>query len=145
MQEQKATDEITRAWWALRIFFGAVPLVAGLDKYFNLLTDWTQYVNPLLTRLVPLSPSTLMHIVGMIEIAAGVIVLTRWTRVGAYVVMAWLLSIALNLALMGKYYDVAVRDIGLAIAAFTLAQLAAKREATVPEANARLVAPASNY
>ena len=138
MNNAKANDSMDRAWWALRIFFGAVPLVAGLDKYFNVLTDWSAYVNPLMTKILPLSASTFLHIVGVIEIAAGIVVLTRWTRLGAYVVMLWLLGIACNLALMGKYYDVAVRDIGLAIGAFTLAQLAARREAMAPQTEARL-------
>ena len=83
MNNAKANDSMDRAWWALRIFFGAVPLVAGLDKYFNVLTDWSAYVNPLMTKIVPLSASTFLHIVAVIEIAAGIIVLTRWTRLGA--------------------------------------------------------------
>jgi uncharacterized membrane protein YphA (DoxX/SURF4 family) len=140
----KATDDMNRAWWALRVFFGAVPIVAGLDKYLNILTNWSAYLNPAVTRVLPLSPTTLLHIVGVIEIAAGVIVLSRWTRLGAYVVMFWLLGIAGNLAMMGKYYDVAVRDIGLAIAAFTLAQLAAKREAEMPERELALTAQRAN-
>jgi len=139
MKTTRINDSMDRAWWALRIFFGAVPLVAGLDKYFNVLTDWSVYVNPLVTKIVPLSPSAFLHIVGVIEIAAGIVVLTRWTRLGAYAVMLWLLGIACNLALMGKYYDVAVRDIGLAIGAFTLAQLAAKREAMAPQTDLSLL------
>jgi hypothetical protein len=121
-----------------------VPLVAGLDKYFNVLTDWSAYVNPLMTKIVPLSAATFLHIVGVIEIAAGIVVLTRWTRLGAYVVMLWLLGIAFNLAMMGKYYDVAVRDIGLAIGAFTLGQLAARREAMAPQTDSRLLTQSLN-
>ncbi|HEV2696737.1 MAG TPA: hypothetical protein VGU90_02020, partial [Terriglobales bacterium] len=72
--------------------------------------------------------TTFMHIVGVVEIAAGLIVLSRWTRLGSYVVTLWLVAIALNLLVMGKFLDVAVRDLGLAVAAFTLSQLTAVRE-----------------
>jgi hypothetical protein len=106
-------------------------MVAGLDKYFNLLTDWTAYLNPLATKLMPISAATFMHIVGVVEIAAGVVVLTRWTRLGSHVVTAWLVAIALNLLSVGKFFDVAVRDLGLAVAAFALSQLTAVREERV--------------
>ncbi len=119
------------AWWALRIGLGVAPIVAGLDKYFNILTDWSMYLSPLATRVVPVSPATFMHIVGAIEIVAGIIVLSRWTRIGAYIVMAWLLAIAINLLTTGMFRDVAVRDVGLAIGAFALAQLTAVREGAV--------------
>src|SRR5205814_3753582 len=144
MNNAKANGSMDRAWWALRIFFGAVPLVAGLDKYFNILTDWSAYVNPVMTKILLLSSSTFLHIVGVIEIAAGIVVLTRWTRLGAYVVMLWLVGIACNLALMGKYYDVGVRDIGLAIGAFTLAPLAVWREAMAPPTVASLFTQSGN-
>lgn len=113
--------ELNGSYWALRVAFGAVPIVAGLDKYFNLLTHWDQYVSPLAGNVI--SPVALMHIVGVVEIVAGVLVLSRWTRLGAYVVMAWLLAIALNLLTTGKYFDIAARDVVLSIAAFTLAKL----------------------
>lgn len=109
-------------WWALRLAYGLVPIIAGLDKFTNLLTDWTQYLSPLVARVVP--AATFMHIVGVIEIVAGVLVLSRWTRIGAYVVGAWLIGIALNLVTTGRYFDIAVRDIVMAIGAFTLARLA---------------------
>ncbi|MDD5541567.1 MAG: hypothetical protein PHX83_00155 [Acidobacteriia bacterium] len=114
-------------WWVLRIVYGVVPILVGLDKYFDKLTDWRMYLNPLATRVIPVSPTTFMHIVGPVEIIAGLIVLSRWTKVGAYIVMLWLLSIALNLITMGMFLDVALRDVGLAVGAFTLAQLSAVR------------------
>src|SRR5262249_19600219 len=104
------------------------PIVAGLDKFFNILADWTMYLSPLATKVVPVSAATFMHIVGVVEIIAGIVVLTRWTRVGAWVVMAWLLSIAVNLLTMGMFYDLAVRDVEVAIGAFALAQLTAVKE-----------------
>lgn len=109
-------------WWALRLAYGLVPIIAGLDKFTNLLTDWTQYLSPLVANLVP--ASTFMHIVGVIEIVAGVLVLTRWTRIGALVVGAWLVAIAINLITTGHFFDVAVRDLVMAVGAFTLSRLA---------------------
>lgn len=121
-------NRINTAWWALKISFGAVPIIAGLDKFLNLLTDWTMYLSPLATSVVPVSPQTFMHIVGLIEVVAGIAVLSRFTRVGSYVVMAWLVAIALNLLTMGRFFDIAVRDLVMALGAFVLAQLTAVRE-----------------
>ncbi len=131
MHSTESNNRLNTTWWALRVLFGFVPIAAGLDKFFNLLTDWTNYLNPLATRLVPVTPATFMHIVGVIEIAAGVVVLSHFTKLGAYVVSVWLVAIALNLLVMGKFLDVAVRDLGLAVAAFSLAQLTAVREESV--------------
>ena len=97
MHKTEIDTRLDSTWWALRLLFGVVPVVAGLDKYFNLLTDWTAYLNPLATKLLPISAPTFMHIVGVVEIAAGLIVLSRWTRLGSYVVTLWLVAIALNL------------------------------------------------
>jgi uncharacterized membrane protein YphA (DoxX/SURF4 family) len=128
MHTTEPDNRLNTTWWALRLLFGVVPIAAGLDKFLNLLTDWTLYLNPVVTKLLPVAPSTFMHIVGVIEIAAGIVVLSRLTRLGAYVVTIWLVAIALNLLVMGKFLDVAVRDLGLAVAAFSLAQLTAIRE-----------------
>jgi len=124
----ESADRINKSWWALRIALGVGPILAGIDKYFNLLTDWKMYLNPLATRIVPVSPATFMHVVGLVEILAGVLVLSRWTRIGGYVVMAWLVVIAANLVAMGMFYDLAVRDIEIAVGAFVLAELSAVRE-----------------
>jgi len=121
-------DRLNIAWWALRIGLGVGPILAGIDKYLNILTDWSMYLSPLATKVVPVSPATFMHIVGAVEVSAGVVVLTRWTRIGSYVVMAWLLSIAVNLLTTGMFYDLAVRDVEIAVGAFALAQLTAVRE-----------------
>ena len=125
---QNTDNRLNTTWWALRVQFGFVPIAAGLDKFFNLLTNWEMYLNPLAIKAIPVSPATFMHIVGVIEIIAGVVVLSKLTRIGAYVVTLWLIAIALNLLTMGKFLDVAVRDLGLAVAAFSLAQLTAVRE-----------------
>ncbi len=125
---QNTDDRLNTTWWALRLLFGLVPIAAGLDKFFNLLTNWETYLNPLATKVIPLGSATFLHIVGVIEIIAGIVVLSHFTKIGAYVVTAWLVAIALNLLTMGKFLDVAVRDLGLAVAAFSLAQLTAVRD-----------------
>ena len=125
---QNTDNRLNTTWWALRVLFGFVPIAAGLDKFLNFLTTWETYLNPLVTQLIPLNPTAFMHIVGAIEIIAGVVVLSQFTKIGAYVVMAWLVAIALNLITMGKFFDIGVRDLGLAVAAFSLAQLTALRE-----------------
>lgn len=118
--------QLTLSWLLLKLVFGLVPIVAGLDKFTNLLVDWTQYASPLV-GVLPISAGSLMMIVGVIEIAAGILVLSRYTRVGAYVVSAWLVAIALNLVTTGKYFDVAVRDLVMAAGAFVLAKLTEAR------------------
>ena len=107
----------------LRIIFGLVPIVAGLDKFTNLLANWNAYLNPLVLRIVPMSDTGFMHMVGVVEIIAGALVLTK-PKIGAYVVMAWLIGIALQLVVWGRYLDIAVRDLVMAIGgALTLARL----------------------
>ncbi|HYM78578.1 MAG TPA: DoxX family protein [Candidatus Dormibacteraeota bacterium] len=122
---------LNSSWWALRIALGVAPFLAGLDKFFNLLTKWTTYLNPLVLRVVPVGPETFMHAVGVVEMLVGVAILTRWTRWGAYVAAAWLVGIALSLITMGAFFDVAVRDLLIAVAAFSLARLTEVREASV--------------
>ena len=116
------THEISRLWITLKYTFAIVPIVAGLDKFTNFLVEWSKYLNPDLQNALPFSPGTFMTIVGIIEIAAGFLVLFK-TELGAYVVSAWLICIAISLLIGWTYPDVAVRDIVMAIAAFTLARL----------------------
>jgi uncharacterized membrane protein YphA (DoxX/SURF4 family) len=118
---------LNAGWWALRITLGVVPVVSGIDKYFNKLADWGMYLSPY-AKVVPISTPAFMHIVGLIEIVAGVLVLSRWTRIGSYIVMLWLIGIAINLLTTGMFYDIAVRDIEIAVGAFALSQLSAVRE-----------------
>jgi hypothetical protein len=99
-----------------------VPIVAGADKFTNLLTNWTEYINPTLGGILPFSGSTFMMIVGLIEIIAGILVLLKPQK-GAYVVSAWLVLIAISLLASGKYLDVAVRDLVMAIGAFCFAKI----------------------
>ena len=120
-------SRLNSSWWALRLTYGLVPVVAGLDKFTNLLTRWTDYLSPLVPRVLGLAPSAFMHLVGVVEIAAGILVLSRFTRYGAYVVAAWLLLIALNLLTAGHFLDVAVRDVVMAVGALVLARLSEVR------------------
>lgn len=106
----------------LKYTFGLVPIVAGLDKFTNILTNWTQYLGDWMVEILPVEASVFMMIIGVIEIVAGVLVLTK-TIFGAYLVSAWLVLIALTLIVGGIYLDVAVRDIVMAIGAFSLAKL----------------------
>jgi uncharacterized membrane protein YphA (DoxX/SURF4 family) len=127
-------SRLNQSWWALKMAFGLVPIVAGLDKFFNLLTDWTQYLSPWIARIVP--ASAFMQAVGVIEIVAGLLVLSKLTRIGAYVVAAWLVGIAVNLLTTGHFLDIAVRDAVMAVGAFTLARLSEVR-AAAPAAEPR--------
>src|SRR5262245_49144370 len=104
----------------LRLTYGFVRRVAVLDKFFNVLTRWEQYVSPSVARLLPFSTSPFMHVVGVIEIVAGIVVISRFTKLGAYVVSAWLTLIALSLIVSGHYLDVAVRDVVMAVGAYSL-------------------------
>jgi uncharacterized membrane protein YphA (DoxX/SURF4 family) len=116
-------SKLHSTWWVLRFTFGLVPFLAGLDKFFNILTDWTQYLSPIAQRVLPVSSTTFMQGAGVIEMIVGIGILTRWTRVGSYVASFWLVAISANLITTGRYFDVAVRDLVMAAGAFTLASL----------------------
>jgi uncharacterized membrane protein YphA (DoxX/SURF4 family) len=116
-------SRLDQGWWVLRIGLGVGPLLAGLDKYFNLLANWTGYMSPLALKILPFSGQTFMHIVGVIEMIVGLAILTKWTRMGAYVASAWLVAIAINLVSTGMFFDIAVRDVEMALAAFVLARM----------------------
>lgn len=125
--------KLSLAWWTLRVGLGLAPILAGLDKFFNRLTNWEMYLDPSIPGLLHISSSTFMHIVGVVEIIAGVLVFTRSTRYAAYIIAAWLLAIAANLVAQALFFDIAVRDVELALAAFVLAKLTEVRESAVVE------------
>jgi hypothetical protein len=107
----------------LKYLFGLVPIVAGLDKFTNFLADWEAYLNPMVLRIIPVTAHQFMLAVGVIEIIAGVLVLAK-PRVGGFIVMAWMLAIAAQLVLWGRFLDIAVRDVVMALGgALTLARL----------------------
>lgn len=111
----------------LKITYGVVPIVVGLDKFLHILTDWQQYLG-FLTDLLPFDPTVLISVIGMVEMAAGVLVLTK-TKIGSLIVTAWLVAIALTLVINGLF-DIAVRDVVMAIGSFTLYQLTLMLEQT---------------
>ncbi|HEV8652116.1 MAG TPA: hypothetical protein VG276_22670 [Actinomycetes bacterium] len=112
-----------QAYLTLRTGFVAAPILFGLDKFTNLLADWTTYLAPAVDRLLPGSASGAMLAVGVVEVAAGLVVAVR-PKVGGYLVAAWLAGIIANLLLLGSHYDIALRDLGLLLAALALARLA---------------------
>jgi hypothetical protein len=116
-------NPVFQSFWLLRIAFTVAPILFGADKFAHVMTNWDKYLAPEFVDLLNVQAHTLMYVVGAIEIAAGLVVLVR-PRFGAYLVAAWLVGIIVNLAMIGGYYDVALRDFGLFLAALTLARLA---------------------
>jgi len=119
----RAGDPAHQAFLLLRTVFTVAPIVFGLDKFVNLLADWPSYLAPFVDRLVPGTAQQAMYAVGVIEVVAGLLVAVR-PRYGGVVVAAWLAGIIVNLLLLGKFYDVALRDFGLLVAALALSRLA---------------------
>ena len=113
-----------QAYLTLRVGFVVAPILFGLDKFTNQMTNWTGYLAPQIDRLVPGDAGTAMAIVGVVEILAGLVVAVR-PRFGGYLVAAWLAGIIVNLLLIGGFYDIALRDFGLLVGALALARLAA--------------------
>jgi len=126
------SSKINSAWWALRVALGLGAFLAGLDKFFNILTNWSMYLSPFAEHLLPVSGHAFMLAVGVVEMLVGLAVLTRWTRLAAYVAAVWLASIALNLVATGMFFDLAVRDIEMAVAAYALARLSEARAILQP-------------
>lgn len=112
-----------QAFLLLRTVFTVAPVVFGLDKFANILADWTIYLAPAATSVVPLPAQTIMYAVGVVEIIAGVLVAVR-PRFGSLLVAAWLLGIIINLLLLGSFFDIALRDFGLLVGALALNRLA---------------------
>ena len=123
--ERLKADPGYQAFVLLRIAFTVAPIAFGLDKFFNVLVNWESYLAPWINNIVPGSATTAMHIVGVVEILAGIAVALK-PRYGAYLVAAWLGGIIVNLLTYSGYYDIALRDFGLMLGALTLARLAAK-------------------
>jgi uncharacterized membrane protein YphA (DoxX/SURF4 family) len=123
LADRLAADPAYQAFWLLRIGFTVAPIVFGIDKFANVLVNWETYLAPWIRDLSPLSATDTMHVVGVIEIVAGVAVAVK-PRYGAYLVAAWLGGIVVNLLTYSGYYDIALRDFGLMLGALTLARLA---------------------
>ena len=116
-----AMDKVNRVAVVLRWTYGLVPIIAGADKFMHVLTDWNKYLAPVVTDILPLSPNAFMSIVGVIEIIAGILVFIK-PKLGSMIVGLWLMAIAINLLIAG-YLDIAVRDIVMAVGAFSLSAL----------------------
>jgi len=134
---------IESARQALRLAFGVVPFLAGLDKFFNLLADWPRYLSPAAEAILPVSGQTFMYLAGVVEMVVAIAILTRWPVLGSYVAAAWLVAIAVNLVATGAFLDVAARDLVMAAAAYSLARLSevhvvAAASVPVPEQEDRL-------
>jgi hypothetical protein len=114
---------VIQSYWTMRALFTVAPILFGLDKFFNLMTNWEQYLAPVFPQTLHLSAATIMRGVGIIEVLAGILVAIA-PRYFGYLVMAWLWLIMVNLLLKGEYFDVALRDFGLSLGALTLARLA---------------------
>jgi uncharacterized membrane protein YphA (DoxX/SURF4 family) len=112
-----------QAYTLLRVGFALLPILAGLDKFTHFLVDWSQYLAPAVAQALPVDAGTFMMIVGVIEIAAGILVAVA-PRIGGWVVAGWLWGIIVNLVMTGSYYDIALRDLGLSFGAIALARLA---------------------
>lgn len=125
--ERPAYDRLATATNLLKYTYGIVPIVAGLDKFTHLLTDWNKYLAPVVADILPFSTGTFMSIVGIIEIVAGVLVFIK-PKIGSLVVSLWLVGIVINLLLTGQYFDIAVRDAVMAIGAFSLFLLVGAKE-----------------
>jgi uncharacterized membrane protein YphA (DoxX/SURF4 family) len=122
METQSTNQALASVHTLLKLTFGIVPVVAGLDKFTNILTQWENYLHPGLVAMLPFEPNTFMMIIGVIEIVAGVIVLLK-PAIGGYIVSAWLTLIAMTLLASGNHLDVAVRDLVMAIGAYSLARI----------------------
>jgi len=122
-RDRMRTDPAYQGFLLLRLGFTVAPIVFGLDKFTNVLVDWTQYLAPWINGIIPGSASDAMYLVGVVEIVAGIAVGLR-PRYGAYLVAAWLAGIIVNLLTYSGYYDIALRDFGLMLGALTLARLA---------------------
>lgn len=122
MENTIKNQEISKVVNALKYVFVIVPIVAGADKFTNLLCNWDQYLNPTMGDILPFSGAVFMKIVGVIEIVAGLIVLKK-PIIGGYIVSAWLALIAISLLASLNYLDVAVRDLVMAISALSMAKL----------------------
>lgn len=138
-------QRLNSSYWALRAGVGLAAFLAGLDKFFNLLANWEGYLSPLVTRIVPVSATTFMYAVGVIEMIVGLAILVGFERVFAYVAAAWLVGIALNLLTTGRYFDIAVRDTVMALGAYTLGRLSEVRAHAEARAPAGALRPAAGH
>ena len=123
----KFDNPVGQAFWILSVIFTVAPILSGLDKFFNVMVNWTDYLAPWIPNLIHVSPQTFMYGAGTIEICAGILV-GLWPQYFAYVLTLWLWGIIVNLLSMAGNYDIALRDFGLSMGALSLARLAHAHE-----------------
>ena len=128
-RDSQLADPAYQAFRVLHIGFTIAPILFGLDKFFNLMVDWPTYLAPVISGLLPGTAVQIMVVVGVVEIAAGLLVALR-PRIGGWVVAVWLWGIIVNLLLVPGFYDVALRDFGLSLGAVALARLGAAYQAS---------------
>jgi len=126
-KKMECNGKLESAFWALRMGLGATAFLAGADKFTNLLTDWEKYLAPHAKKNLPVRKKSFMRAIGIVEMLVGLGILSPGEKISSYAASGWLLAIAANL-LLNEDYDIAVRDINMAIGAFALAQLSAARE-----------------
>jgi hypothetical protein len=119
---QDVSNPAYQAYQILHVGFTVLPVITGLDKFTHVLVNWDIYLAPVVARLSPIPPHSLMMIIGVVEVIAGILVAVK-PRIGAYVVAAWLCGIIINLLMVPGFYDVALRDFGLSLGAIALARL----------------------
>jgi hypothetical protein len=123
MNPSDLPNKLNNTWLMLKISYGLLFLAAGADKFFHLLVNWNQYVNPGILHALRVDYLTLMLFVAAIEVILGILTLTKFTRIGAYGIAIWFFIIVINLVTMGLFLDIAARDVVLAIGAIALAKL----------------------
>lgn len=133
MRAEKAVEMLR---WTL----GATAFVAGADKFTNLLADWEKYLAPVAERNLPMSGRDFMRLAGVIEMAVGALILRGHTRLGGYIAGIWLLGISANLIATGEYFDVAARDVNMAVAAIAMAGITGARSQRQHDADAERLA-----
>jgi uncharacterized membrane protein YphA (DoxX/SURF4 family) len=119
--------KLNSAFWALKVTMGSTAFLAGLDKFTNVLTDWDKYLSPDISDRLPIRDRNFMRAVGVVEMLVGIGILAPTTRPSAYIASAWLMAIAGNLVSSGNWFDVAVRDVNMAMGAYALARLSEHR------------------
>lgn len=125
---QSTYDKVMQSWWLLKVTYGLFFIIAGADKFMNLVTDWPKYVSQLVLKMFSVNAQQFIWGVGIIEIIIGLAILLFATRVGAYLAMSWLLIIVFNLLATHGFYDIAVRDTVMAMGALVLAMLTEAQE-----------------
>jgi hypothetical protein len=126
-----AREPARQAFQILRVGFTVAPILAGADKFFHLLTDWDQYVAPPIARLLGGATHGAMLVIGLVEMSAGLLVAAK-PKIGAHAVALWLVAIIVNLLMCGGFFDIALRDLGLALGALALGRLATVYGSTDP-------------